>query len=148
MDQIIGKHNKLKYTVLSSVFTRYLTSYEISVLLFDGDDFGGSEFEAFYKKIRVTVVRYSKKFDSSKSRVNMGFSIPYLLKRWIKSRTKQKERRGMYEYRATTKGRRMVCEWNYRIRLGHTSLKWTGEYFMPRTLCDGKCQTCPMYGSV
>jgi hypothetical protein len=142
MKQIIDKHNTLKYSVLSSVFDRHLTSYEISVLLFDGDDFGGPEFQAFYKKIGVALNRYSKDYDSSKDRVNKGFSVPYLSKRWIKSHTEQKERHGLYEYKATPKGRRMVCEWGYRIRMGHTSLKWIGGYFMPRTLCDGACKTC------
>jgi hypothetical protein len=142
MNQIFNKHNKLKYHVLSSVFHRYLTSYEISVFLFDGKDFGGSEFQVFYQNIMNAVRRYSKEYDPSKDVPHRGFSVPYLTKRWIKSHTEQKERHGLYEYKTTSKGRRMVCEWRYRIRMGHTSLKWTGGYFMPRTLCDGECKTC------
>ena len=135
--------NKIKYAVLSTVFQRYLTIYEISVFLFEGD-LTSPEFQAFYKKIGSSVNRYSKQYDPTKEIRNRGYPVPYLSKRWIKTKTKQKKRRGTHEYRATIKGRRMVCEWNYRIRLGHTSLKWTGDYFMPRNLCDGHCKTCLM----
>ena len=145
ISSITEKPNKLKYKILSTVFDSYLTSYEISLLLFDGQDFQSEGFQQFRNTVKVSLNRYSKKAEGSHKGSHHGFQVPYLSKRWIKSQSQQKERHGLYEYRTTEKGRRMVCEWNYRIRLGHTTLKWTGDYFMPRTLCDGDCKTCPMY---
>ena len=138
------EHNRLKFKVLEAVRFDHRTAHEITILLFPTLDPVSKEF----KKLNVGIVtltgRLSKKYDPTLTLPARGYSIPYLSRRWIGSEGEQISRQGRHEYRATQKGRRLLCEWLYRIEIGHTDLKWTGRYFNPMiATCGVKCESCP-----
>ena len=138
-----GEHNYLKFKILDAVRFEHLTAFEIAMLTNPSIPMKTPEFKLIYQKTLTTVGRLSKKYDPNLSVTNRGYSIPYLSRRWIGSEGGQKERHGRYEFRATQKGRRLLCEWLYRIELGHSDLKWTGNYFNPMIkTCGVKCDTC------
>ena len=138
------KHNRLKFRILEAVRFEHRTIFQIVKLLGPNLDPSSKEYKDLYKHVATTAGRLSKKYDPTKTLAARGYSIPYLTKRWIGSEGEQIRRHGRHEYRATQKGRRLVCEWLYRIEIGHTDLKWTGRYFNPMiATCGIKCETCP-----
>lgn len=141
------KHNYFKFKILDAVRFDHRTVYEITRLLEPTLNPLSKEFKDKSNKVSISTGRLSKKYDPTLSMSARGYSIPYLTKRWIGSEGEQIRRHGRHEYRATQKGRRLVCEWLYRIEIGHTDLKWTGRYFNPMiATCGIKCESCPECG--
>lgn len=139
-----NKHNRLKFRIFEAVRFEHRTVFELTNILGPNFEPSSKEYKDLHNLISSAVVRLSKKYDPTKSGGGRGYSIPYLTKRWIGSEGEQIRRHGRHEYRATQKGRRLVCEWLYRIEIGHTDLKWTGRYFNPMiATCGVKCETCP-----
>lgn len=142
--QLVSRHNRLKYQISGPVLHRHRTAFEIAVLLYPNHDYDTNKFRLFYSNIKWACSKCSKKYDPTGRPAYRGYSKPYLSKRSIPGKNNRKRRRGWYEYKLTPKGRRMLCEWNYRLLLGHTDLKWTGEYFNPMIRsCDKNCAACP-----
>lgn len=138
------EHNRLKFKILEAVRFEHRTSYEITILLFPTLDPTSKEFKKLKVGIVTTNSRLSKKYNPTLTLPARGYSIPYLSSRWIESEGEQKRRHGRHEFKATQKGLRLLCEWLYRIEIGHNDLKWTGRYFNPMiATCDGKCESCP-----
>ena len=139
-----SKHNRLKFRILEAVRFEHRTPVELTKILGPNLEPSSKEYKDLNNIVTTTVIRLSKKYDPTKSIRGRGYSIPYLSRRWIGSEGEQIRRHGRHEYRATEKGRRLVCEWLYRIEIGHTDLKWTGRYFNPMiATCGVKCETCP-----
>ena len=148
VDMLPDLNNRRKFEIIGMIFSQRYTAYEIALLLYeiiyDDKDYTKSKVEKLQKQIEANLRRYSREYDGTKARCNKGYKKPLATRRWISSKVAQKERHGQYEYLATPKGRRIVCDCNYRISLGHTSLKWDGSYYLPRSLCSGSCDICPM----
>ena len=138
------KHNRLKLRIIEAARFEHRTVFEIARMLGPNLELSSKEYKDLYNHVSSSVFRLSKKYDPTRSSVaGRGYSIPYLTKRWIGSEGEQIRRRGKHEFRATQKGRRLVCEWLYRIEIGHTDLKWRGHYFNPMiATCGFKCETC------
>lgn len=144
VSQLVSRHNKLKYQISGPVLHRHRTAFEITVLLYLNHDHDTDEFQRNHLNIQNACRRCSRKYDPTIHKSYGGYSKPYLSRRSIPGKNNRKRRRGLYEYKLTNKGRRMLCEWNYRLLLGHTDLKWTGEYFNPLIRsCDKNCAACP-----
>ena len=139
-----NKHNELKFKIIEAVRFDHRTIFQITRLLGSNLEPTSQEYKDLYKYVGTTVGRLAKKYDPTVTLTARGYSNPYLTKRWIGSEGEQIRRHGRHEYRATQKGRRLVCEWLYRIEIGHTDLKWTGRYFNPMiATCGVNCETCP-----
>ena len=142
--QLVSRHNRLKYQIFGPVLFSHRTAFEIAVLLYPNHDYDSHKFQRYLNNIRKGCTRCSKKYDPTVQQGYSGYSIPYLSRRSIPGKNNRKRRHGKYEYKLTNKGKRLLCEWNYRLKLGHVELKWTGEYFNPLIkICDKNCAACP-----
>lgn len=141
--QLVSLHNSMKYQISGPILHIHRTVFEITVLLYP-NHYNTDEFRGYLSKVQFVCLRCSKKYDPTTWPNYRGYSTPYLSRRSIRGKNNCKRRRGQYEYKLTHKGRRMLCEWTYRLQLGHTDLKWTGEYYNPLlNICDKNCAACP-----
>lgn len=137
-------NNRMKYEIIKYIFSNRHTAFEIALISYQGNKKSPDEFTKHCKRISDNLVRYSKEYDPTKLLCNRGYKISPVSRRFIKSRAEQKSRHGTFEYLATAKGRRIVCECAYRLKLGHNTLKWEGQYYLPRSMCSGNCDVCAM----
>ena len=135
-------HNRLKYTILTLIFDNHLSVYDVATLTYNTYS-NGASFRDHYNNISITLQRLAKKYDPTKSPSRRGYTHPYATRKISRTVNNRNVKKHIWEYKATKKGRRMVCEWAYRLQLGHTNLKWTGNYFNPLiNTCGVDCGDC------
>lgn len=135
-------HNRLKHIILTLILYNHLTVHDVATLTFNIYS-NGVSFRDHYNNISVTLRRLAQKYDRTKSLTNRGYTHPYTTRRISRTVNQRNGKSHIWEYKATKKARRLVCEWNYRLELGHTDLKWRGDYFNPLIkTCGGDCEGC------
>ena len=131
------KNNRTKQKILDITFDKYMTPYEVAEIISSNGNF-----ESVKNSLRTTMVRLTKKYDPTKSSGYLGYSQPYLRRRFIRSKAEQERRHSEYEYICQLKGRRMSCEYRKRDELGLPDIKTRNKVMYNSDVCDGKCQTC------
>ena len=136
------KHNILKHAILSLIFHNHLCAYDVATQTYNSYS-NGVSFQDHYRNISITLQRLAKKYDPTKSPSRRGYTHPYATRRISRTVNNRNVKKHIWEYKATKKGRRMVCEWAYRLQLGHLDLKWRGGFFNPLIkTCGGDCGDC------
>lgn len=132
----------MKYTILTLIFDNHLSVYDVATLTYNTLS-NGVSFRDHYNNISITLQRLAKKYDPTKSPSRRGYTHPYATRRISRTVNNRNVKKHIWEYKATKKGRRMVCEWAYRLQLGHTDLKWCRNYFNPLIkTCGADCGDC------
>lgn len=133
--------NELKFRILELIFNRHLSAYDVAVLTYRKYS-NGAGFRKHYNKIHTTLSRLSKKYDPTMSSRWRGYSIPYATRRQSRQKNPRQAKKDIMLFRASMKGRRMVCEWRALIKQGR-DLKWYDRSTSAQhQFCNNNCLYC------
>lgn len=132
---IYFKHNELKHAILSVCSRGWVTSEAIIADIRTIDKYKDYDKRKMLPRLNVLSMKRIERPDGKKGR---GYTRRYLRYRILE----QTHKNGVHirEYTLTKKGKRMLCEFNWREFYG-VSLKWDGMSYRPYG-CNNECSIC------